>query len=91
MGQGENACHRPTQASNQVRLLVNDLSLEHLIDEADKDGAHLLDDLLQPAEPLALLRFSGLPPPAEDILGLAVALAAGLDDDKRVESIRSEV
>ncbi|KAH7118515.1 ABC-2 type transporter-domain-containing protein [Dactylonectria macrodidyma] len=79
---------QPKHVSKEEKFTyVEDIiDMLNLINEADKDGAHLLDDLLQPAEPLALLHFSGLPPPAEDILGLAVALAAGLDDDKRVLS-----
>lgn len=57
--------------------MCDDLRGEHLVDEVHEDGAHLLDDFLEPAEALGLRGVGGLFAPAEDVLGFAVALATG--------------
>lgn len=60
-------------------MLLHNLGLQHFINKRHENGAHLLNDVLQPVKALRLLRLCGLPALAEDILGFAVAFPTGLD------------
>lgn len=80
MRQLQNPLHAPPQAPNEIRLSFDySFGGEHLVNEGHEDGAHLLDYLLETTHALGLCSFGGLATAAEDILGFAVAFAAGLE------------
>lgn len=79
MRQLQDPLHATPQASDKSRLAGHDgFSCEHLVNERHKDGAHLLDDLLETTDALGLCCFGGLATAAEDVLGFTVAFATGL-------------